>query len=200
MSQLNMICSGIPKVKQISRTGQTSKLALPSVLIKSVDSRSGLGSITCIWRCKPNLVCKWSEIAFALSHLRYDFFRPTAYISQTANSRFLLYKNKASKMVNYVVNEAVDKVVQAAYADHRSRAHLMWSLQHQDDGCVYPLNSGKCGYNNEFGSWNPAPFNEFLRLIKSKLPHKSQGVYHYDFLPYSMIPEDMHQCLSNGCS
>ncbi|EER20269.1 hypothetical protein Pmar_PMAR005521 [Perkinsus marinus ATCC 50983] len=130
----------------------------------------------------------------------YDFFRPTAYISQTANSRFLLYKNKASKMVNYVVNEAVDKVVQAAYADHRSRAHLMWSLQHQDDGCVYPLNSGKCGYNNEFGSWNPAPFNEFLHLIKSRLPHKSQGVYHYDFLPYSMIPEDMHQCLSNGCS
>ncbi|KAF4694485.1 hypothetical protein FOZ60_008062 [Perkinsus olseni] len=71
----------------------------------------------------------------------YDFFRPTAYISQTADSRFLLYENMPSKMVNYVVNEAVDKVVQAAYVEHQSRAHLMWSMQFQGDQCVYPLNS-----------------------------------------------------------
>ncbi|KAF4660489.1 hypothetical protein FOL47_007153 [Perkinsus chesapeaki] len=54
----------------------------------------------------------------------YDFFRPTPYIDQTSDSRFLVYENDYSKMVDYIVNEAVDKKVQAAHRRCHDRGTL----------------------------------------------------------------------------
>jgi hypothetical protein len=69
----------------------------------------------------------------------------------------------------------------------------MWSTQSlKVTNCLYKINDGSCGINNEFGSWRPDAFNVFIQKIMQKsdiLALVQHGMYTYNFVTPTWLPQ-----------
>lgn len=120
----------------------------------------------------------------------YDFYFPTAGVDATPNSPFLLYKDQPQAMGDFVLTKALTAAQLALYQQYPSKIMAMWSNQNLAGSCLYPLPSGMCGANNEFGSWSAASMTAFITYIKSKSPAMaslSHGLFQYSFTPTSWV-------------
>jgi hypothetical protein len=126
----------------------------------------------------------------------YDWYRPTQGITLTANSPFVVNRNNAPVVANYVMNTAVQPGLWAKYAAAGvNKVHLMWSLQHSGTNCINLQGGSSCGSRNDFGSWSPAGFHDFLVQIKARiaalgipgLSALEHGLFHYNAMSPSWL-------------
>jgi hypothetical protein len=118
-------------------------------------------------------------------HLQvYDLYYPFAGADRTPSSIFTTYLNDPEQLANVILTNVLMSTVLDLYQKYPNKILLMWSTQAMTSNCIYPLNSGKCGINNEF-AWSPVPFNGFMQAIMAanpvlaSLPH---GIYTFNFL------------------
>lgn len=79
---------------------------------------------------------------------------------------------------------------------HRYRQHdrivFMWSLQNSGHRhCMYPLNDGTCGERQDFGSWTPGHFREFLSVLASReavFAQRQHALFQFSYVPLSWHP------------
>jgi len=121
----------------------------------------------------------------------YDFWHPVAFIDETLDSRFLLYKNNPSALIAYLLNEVLTKATQDVYAQYGKQLYALWSIQDIGGDCIYPAKAGgPCGANYEFGSWSPAAMNEFLRQVSGVYPFNTfegHALFQFSFMPNSWM-------------
>lgn len=135
----------------------------------------------------------------------YDFYVPTSETNRTSESIFLKSHNDADALVNYVNGQAITSGLWDFYAENSSDITLMWSLQSMDiqteektlQSCLFPLKGSRgstCGANNEFGSWSPFAFNQFLQKLNKVQPTSTvidSAIYSFTFLPRGwLLPEN----------
>ena len=121
----------------------------------------------------------------------YDLYQPYRNVGPTADSRFLVFKNNAATMGDFILNTVLSSQILSAYAQYSDKVMLMWSNQNLVGSCLYPLD-GKtnCGANNEFGLWDPDAYNAFLSYVKGKSPvlnNLKHGLFQYSFTPPSWV-------------
>ena len=120
----------------------------------------------------------------------YDFYYPTIGIDKTPSSPFLTYQNQPTQIAQYILNPLVMKsnLVQV-YNQFQGKIYAMWSIQDLTGNCRYPLDTGLCGLNFEFGSWSPVAFNAFYQqIIQSDLfKNMNHGIFQFSFVPFSWL-------------
>jgi hypothetical protein len=124
-------------------------------------------------------------------HLQvYDLYYPFAGADSTPSSIFMTYLNNPSQLAKIIMTHVFKSTVLSLYQKYPTKIYLMWSTQAMTSNCIYPLNSGVCGINNEF-AWSPVPFNEFIQAIMAadpilgSLPH---GIYTFNFVQPEWLP------------
>jgi hypothetical protein len=120
----------------------------------------------------------------------YDFYTPTAGVNATPDSPFLLYQNQPQMMADFVLNKVLNAAQLTQYAQHSDKIMAMWSSQNIPGPCLYPLNDGRCGINNELGSWTGPNVNAFIQYIKSQSPAMAaldHGLFQYSFTNPSWV-------------
>lgn len=118
----------------------------------------------------------------------YDLYTPVADVAKTANSPFLKMENDAASMAKFIVEEVLTPKIWQVYNKFAKQITLMWSLQSQGKNCFYPLNDNNCGGNNEFGSWSPKAFNEFIHEFKAAA--NSNNSLEHAIFQFSFVPKD----------
>ena len=120
-------------------------------------------------------------------HLQvYDLYYPYAGSDESkTDSVFEKYKDDPQTLANIVLSKVFIPSVLANYQGLGDKIKLMWSTQTLvPGGCLYPLNTGKCGVNYEF-NWRPDTFNEFMRIVQSSqsaIAPYEHGVYTFNFM------------------
>ena len=79
---------------------------------------------------------------------------------------------------------------------HRYREHdrivFMWSLQNSGHRhCLYPLNDGTCGERQDFGSWTPGHFRDFLSALASResvFAQRQHALFQFSYVPHTWHP------------
>ena len=120
----------------------------------------------------------------------YDFYYPTVGIDKTGSSPFLTYRNQPAQIVEYIMNPLVMKTnLVQVYSQLQNKIFAMWSIQDLTGNCRYPLDTGLCGLNYEFGSWSPVAFNGFYQQIIQTLLFKNMnhGIFEFSFVPFSWL-------------
>ena len=118
----------------------------------------------------------------------YDFYAPQAFAAQSASeSPFVLKKDDAAAMADYVMNEAIPGNILRRYEGYKDKLLVMWSNQNIGGTCIYGDGSGRCGINYEFGLWSPSAFNHFLKEMKSRgvFGSMNHGIFQFSFMPQS---------------
>jgi len=132
---------------------------------------------------------KWSDFVDEFYLQVYDLYTPQASIDRTPDSRFLTLNGDAAAMASYIADDVLGAKIWSVYDQFAGQITLMWSNQSLSSDCVYPLNSGNCGVNNEFGSWSPEAFNAFLVEFGKKMAGKisnsaqiEQALFQFSFV------------------
>lgn len=126
----------------------------------------------------------------------YDLYTPVANVDQTGNSPFLKMQNDGASMAQFIVSQVIAPTIWEAYNELASQVTLMWSSQSSGKDCLYPLNNGTCGGNNEFGSWSPKAFNDFVVAFKAAATAANQSsaetlqhaLFQFSFVPTEWVP------------
>ena len=122
----------------------------------------------------------------------YDLYYPYAGADATADSIFTTYKDNPVGLANVLSKNVFTSGILAAYQARLSKIFIMWSTQSLTvTNCLYKLNNGSCGVNNEFGSWRPDTFNQFIQAVKgtsTTMANVQHGVYTLNFVQPTWLP------------
>ena len=117
----------------------------------------------------------------------YDLYYPYVGSDATMDSIFETYRDDADGLVNLILKNVLTSTILDTYSARTSKIKLMWSTQSLvEKNCLYKINDGSCGINNEF-NWSPAAFNAFMRKISSSaagtvLDSVEHGIYTWNFM------------------
>ena len=118
----------------------------------------------------------------------YDFYTPVVSADKLSTSPFLLNKDNPSAMVDFILNQVLTTEL-SGYDTHANEIFAMWSNQDLGSACIAPDN-GRCGLNNEFGSWSGSSFNQFITLLKQRSPVMAKlrhGVFQFSYTPTAWL-------------
>jgi hypothetical protein len=69
---------------------------------------------------------------------------------------------------------------------------FMWSLQSRSSNkCMHPMNDNTCGERDDFGTWTPRAFRDFLSHISSResvFKERQHALFQYSVVPHSWHP------------
>ena len=114
----------------------------------------------------------------------YDYYY-SPLVDRTENSPFIIYKNDPAGLVEFTLSTALENLSENP-AKYPPKVQVMWSIQSLKADCIYPMTDGTCGMNWEFGNWDAASFNEYLREFRKQSPNlgsKPQGIFQFSFIP-----------------
>jgi len=80
------------------------------------------------------------------------------------------------------------------FSHYRSHAKVifMWSLQTRTSNkCMHPMNDDTCGERDDFGTWSPHSFRDFLATISSRehvFNQRQHALFQYSVVPHSWHP------------
>ena len=122
----------------------------------------------------------------------YDLYWPYAGADATSDSIFTAYQDDPVQLASVLMQKVFTPTILAAYQTRLSKIYLMWSTQSlTSTTCLYKLNDGSCGINNEFGSWRPDSFNVFIQQMIQRDPTMASikhGVYTLNFVTPLWLP------------
>ena len=123
----------------------------------------------------------------------YDLYYPYVGADETADSPFIAYQDDPQYLAKILHQKVFTPSILNAYQSKLNKIHIMWSTQSLIvKDCLYKINDGSCGINNEFGSWRPDSFNSFIQEmigtsdVMSAVQH---GVYTLNFVTPNWLPK-----------
>ena len=122
----------------------------------------------------------------------YDFYWPYIGADATSDSPFTTYQNDPELLSSVLMQKVFTPTILSQYQSRLSKVHMMWSTQNLGGtNCLYKLNDGSCGVNNEFGSWRPDAFNVFIQQMVKRDPTMAaiqHGMYTMNFVTPQWLP------------
>jgi hypothetical protein len=123
----------------------------------------------------------------------YDLFWPYVGSDATDDSPFVVYENDPDLLSSVLLQKVFTSKILSTYQSRLDKIFIMWSTQSlKVKNCLYKINDGSCGINNEFGPWRPDAFNVFIQKITQKnivLGQVQHGLYTYNFLTPDWLPK-----------
>ena len=123
----------------------------------------------------------------------YDLYWPYVGADATDNSPFFAYQNDPDLLSSVLLQKVFTSKILTPYQGRLNKIYIMWSTQSlKVTNCLYKINDGSCGINNEFGSWRPDAFNVFIQKIMQKsdiLALVQHGMYTYNFVTPTWLPQ-----------
>jgi hypothetical protein len=122
----------------------------------------------------------------------YDLYYPYVGADATKDSPFLAYQDDPERLTTVLMQKVFTSKILTPYQSMLKKIFIMWSTQSlQVKDCLYKINDGSCGINNELGSWKPETFNALMQTIMKADPTFSavqHGMYTYNFVTPKWLP------------
>lgn len=131
-------------------------------------------------------------------HLQaYDLYYPYVGADATADSPFVVYQDDPVNLAKILSQKVFTPTILKSYESRISKIFLMWSTQSLTvKDCLYKINDGSCGINNEFGPWRPDTFNLFIQEMQKTsnvMKNVQHGVYTLNFVRPTWLPKSARQ-------